>query len=559
MECCAGVGTWRKLRASQRGSRLALTASWTLRAPGRSRCAALQPSFSPPCSSFRWPRPPPRPIRPGRSPSRVRPWTRRRRRSPPSSRHRPSRRSHRRPPIRRLPRPHRHPRHPNQRHLLRPPIPRRPQRIPTRSNSTQRVGPIATGRYIVVLDSTADTTKVMTRHRQREGIAGRPFVQERVPRLHGEARCHAAQARSSPIRASPPSSPMRSSRSPPRPSRPACRASGPGSRPSPRSTGSTNGSMPTSPSSTPASPPIRTSSSPAATTARSSDRTRWRDENGHGTHVAGTVGARDNTIGVVGVAPGVRLWAVRILNSSGYGLLSWYVCGLDWILAQKDPNDRSRPLIEAVNMSVAKTGSDDANCGAARQGHPAQGDLPALRRRHHGRRRGGQRADERRELRSGRLQPGHHGLGPRRHGRRAGGTGGQPLLLVGRLRLRRHVRRLQQLRLGHRPHRPGQVHLVDQARADIRVLVRHVHGRATRHRCGRAVQVEQARATPAEVRESLRYLGNLGWKTYTDPGSVPRAAARRESDREPRHVLAVARVAVDRLVAWRQRSTRHSP
>ena len=95
------------------------------------------------------------------------------------------------------------------------------------------------------------------------------------------------------------------------------------------------------------------------------DRTRWRDENGHGTHVAGTVGAKDNTWGVVGVAPGVRLWAVRILNSSGSGLLSWYVCGLDWILSQRDPNDASRPMIEAVNMSVAKAGSDDGNCGAS--------------------------------------------------------------------------------------------------------------------------------------------------------------------------------------------------
>ncbi len=95
------------------------------------------------------------------------------------------------------------------------------------------------------------------------------------------------------------------------------------------------------------------------------DRTRWYDENGHGTHVAGTVGAKDNTWGVVGVAPGVRLWAVRILNSSGSGLLSWYVCGLDWILSQRDPNDPSRPMIEAVNMSVAKAGSDDGNCGAS--------------------------------------------------------------------------------------------------------------------------------------------------------------------------------------------------
>jgi len=93
------------------------------------------------------------------------------------------------------------------------------------------------------------------------------------------------------------------------------------------------------------------------------NRAAWGDGNGHGTHVAGTVGAIDNGDGVVGVAPGVRLWAVRILDSNGEGLLSWYVCGLDWIAAQRDPNDASRPLIEAVNMSVTKWGKDDANCG----------------------------------------------------------------------------------------------------------------------------------------------------------------------------------------------------
>ncbi len=94
-----------------------------------------------------------------------------------------------------------------------------------------------------------------------------------------------------------------------------------------------------------------------------SDRSAWHDGNGHGTHVAGIVGALDNGTGVVGVAPGVRLWAVRILNSNGVGLVSWYVCGLDWIASQRDPADPSRPLIEAANMSVAKPGSDDHNCG----------------------------------------------------------------------------------------------------------------------------------------------------------------------------------------------------
>lgn len=95
----------------------------------------------------------------------------------------------------------------------------------------------------------------------------------------------------------------------------------------------------------------------------SSDRAAWQDVNGHGTHVAGTVGALDNGYGVVGVAPGVRLWSVRTLDKYGNGLVSWYICGLDWITAQRDPTDPSRPLFEAVNMSVERPGSDDRACG----------------------------------------------------------------------------------------------------------------------------------------------------------------------------------------------------
>lgn len=54
------------------------------------------------------------------------------------------------------------------------------------------------------------------------------------------------------------------------------------------------------------------------------------DDNGHGTHVAGTVGALDNDIGVVGVAPGVSLYAVKVLDRRGSGFWSDVAAGIDW-------------------------------------------------------------------------------------------------------------------------------------------------------------------------------------------------------------------------------------
>lgn len=95
----------------------------------------------------------------------------------------------------------------------------------------------------------------------------------------------------------------------------------------------------------------------------SRDHTKWDDTNGHGTHVAGIVGALDNRIGVTGVAPGVRLWSVKVLDRNGHGFLSWVVCGVDWVTAQRDKAVPSRPLIEVANMSLSFSGGDDGACG----------------------------------------------------------------------------------------------------------------------------------------------------------------------------------------------------
>ncbi|CAN5540244.1 hypothetical protein BH23CHL2_BH23CHL2_09120 [soil metagenome] len=76
----------------------------------------------------------------------------------------------------------------------------------------------------------------------------------------------------------------------------------------------------------------------------------WEDLNGHGTHVAGTIGALDNESGVVGVAPGARLWAVRVLNANGEGEFSDVICGIDWVTA-------NAATINVANMSLGGEGT----------------------------------------------------------------------------------------------------------------------------------------------------------------------------------------------------------
>ena len=88
------------------------------------------------------------------------------------------------------------------------------------------------------------------------------------------------------------------------------------------------------------------------------------DCNGHGTHVAGTVAARDDSSYVVGTAPGAPLTGVKVLGCNGSGSYSGVINGVDWVTA-----NARKPAI--ANMSLGGPRSqalDDAVTGSAASG-----------------------------------------------------------------------------------------------------------------------------------------------------------------------------------------------
>jgi subtilisin family serine protease len=88
------------------------------------------------------------------------------------------------------------------------------------------------------------------------------------------------------------------------------------------------------------------------------------DGHGHGTHVAGTIGAKNNTRDVVGVCAGATQVAVRVLNSSGSGQVSWVIAGVDYVAANFQLGD-------VANMSLGGSVSaslDQAVVNAASKG-----------------------------------------------------------------------------------------------------------------------------------------------------------------------------------------------
>lgn len=88
------------------------------------------------------------------------------------------------------------------------------------------------------------------------------------------------------------------------------------------------------------------------------------DQNGHGTHVAGTIAAIDNEIGVVGVAAGATVISVRVLDRRGSGTISGVIGGVDYVAANGSNGD-------VANMSLGggiSTALDEAVYNASQTG-----------------------------------------------------------------------------------------------------------------------------------------------------------------------------------------------
>jgi subtilisin len=84
----------------------------------------------------------------------------------------------------------------------------------------------------------------------------------------------------------------------------------------------------------------------------------WSDLNGHGTHIAGIIGARNNSDGVVGVAPGAPIYPIQVLNRSANGSDASILCGIEWVTTV------GRALgVRVANLSAGTFGADDGNCG----------------------------------------------------------------------------------------------------------------------------------------------------------------------------------------------------
>ncbi|WP_237219631.1 S8 family peptidase [Sphingomonas arenae] len=90
------------------------------------------------------------------------------------------------------------------------------------------------------------------------------------------------------------------------------------------------------------------------------------DQNGHGTHVAGTIAAINNTIGVIGVAPGAKVVAVRVLDRRGSGSNSGVIAGVDYVAQNGRAGDVANMSLGGGVSTALDTAVVNASAGGVR-------------------------------------------------------------------------------------------------------------------------------------------------------------------------------------------------
>lgn len=76
--------------------------------------------------------------------------------------------------------------------------------------------------------------------------------------------------------------------------------------------------------------------------------TDFIDDNGHGTHVAGTIAATNNSLGVLGIAPLSQLYGIKVLDQNGNGSYSDVAAGIEWAISNQ---------MDIINMSLGGSSS----------------------------------------------------------------------------------------------------------------------------------------------------------------------------------------------------------
>ena len=88
----------------------------------------------------------------------------------------------------------------------------------------------------------------------------------------------------------------------------------------------------------------------------------WKDDEGHGTHVSGTIAGNGKNGGIAGVAPMAKLYAVKVLDKDGNGNYSDVIAGIEWAMnhgikianMSLGADEGSEPLHRAVQAALAK-------------------------------------------------------------------------------------------------------------------------------------------------------------------------------------------------------------